>query len=392
MKKLLSILLTIALLFSLCLTVSADTTDGKDDNRFDMGEIFGYYYEVTFVDGENRTEQEFERNTAITYPAITPVRGADKVWSAAADKYEAVPTTMPENDITVYAYSIPTVGFENYDKNVCGDSNGVIDISSDYVNDGEKALKFSNVGANDDRLYSIALGQSTAATAYKISFKYYLPEALGANYYIDPFTADDSLNAANDFTDSRFTISQNSETGVWHSGNIYFTATDSNYVYLWLKSSAYGNGDVIYFDSFVTEEMVTASFVLNNSVVCNSKNGVLRDNVFTAYYGLNDAITAPDVKTVNDSKDVLWVDSQGNTVTEFESGATYYIKADAKGDLNVDGAVTTTDLALIKLYIVEKIDASSVSVTNADINLNGKADVIDMAYLKLYLAGIVENL
>lgn len=394
MKKLLSILLATAILFSFSLiTVSAENVENKDDNRFDIGEIFGYSYLVTFNDNGNVTTGEFLHESEIIYPALSAVRGEDKVWSLSADEYLPVPQNMPNENISVYSYSFPYVGFESYDKTVCGDSLGVIDISSEYADgdNSKNSLKFSNIASAEDRKYSIALGEATTGTAYKISFKYYIPATLTANYYIDPFTADESINGANDFAVSRFTISENTEAGIWHSGNIYFTAENSNYVYLWLKASSYGNGNVIYFDNFVTTEMDTATFNTADNVIVGDFIGTISNNVITAYYEKGAEITAP-VVTVSDGTAVFWVDTFGNDATEFVAGGVYSIKLNAKGDLNEDGAVSTTDLAIIKLFIVEAIGESDINVANGDINGDGKVSVIDMAYLKLYLAGALNKL
>lgn len=450
MKKLLSTLLAIAVL--LCaglLPVSAETIENKDDSRFDMGEIFGYYYSVTFNDNGEVSTQKFEENTAITYPTLTAERGVDRVWSLSDSEYVPVPSVMPKNDITVYSYTIPFVGFENYPAINYAELSTALGISSEYAFSGNNSLRFINQYYNvvntkpDDweenynsyytfnsgvytknsfesapefkegiyyvlrensREHSIALGKAVAGTAYKISFKYYVPEALGSTYYMLPFTGISNLwsegNSESgmrvDYTASKFTVAQNTQVGEWLDGAFYITADqlavgDYNDIYLWLTAQSTNNGDVIYFDEFVTEVMQTASFTLNGNVIVNSKNGVLSGNVFTAYYSENEAITAPDV-TSSDGVSVSWVDSQGNDVTEFVAGSTYFIKADAKGDLNSDGAVSAADLALMKLYIVEAIDKSSINLTNADINLSGTVDIVDMAFLKLYLSGAVSKL
>lgn len=406
MKKLLSILLATAiLLFSGLLPVAAENIVDKDDSRLDIGEIFGYYYTVTFIDGEREITAEFERNTEIDYPAPTAVRGGDRVWSLSESEYSPVPTLMPEEDVTVYAYTLPYVGFENYPE-ITNIADSAAKVSDDYYYSGEKSLKlnFQSSAENGEREHSIALGNVTTGNAYKISFKYYISSALNADYYIDPYTGfSDILSEGNetdgmrvDYTNSRFTVTKDSATGQWLDGTVYFTADekaigDYNYVYLWLKASEYNSSDAIYFDNITTEEMVTADFTLISNVTVSSTNGVLNSNVFTAYYETDAEITPPVVTTA-DGTSVTWIDAEGNTVTSFVAGGVYYIKTDSKGDLNIDGAVSTLDLALIKLYLVESIDASEINVANADINANDKVDIVDMAYLKLYLAGIIENL
>ncbi len=397
MKKLLSILLAITVLLCTGL-LPAYAIENKDDDRIDIGEIFGYYHTVTFVEGDNESTESFEDNKEIIYPTLTPQRDCDYVWSFSENEYSTVPALMPEEDITVYAYKFPYVGFENYPENYI-DSSDALDISTDYAynDDGTKSLKYSNLSATEKRENSIALGNIAAGTAYKISFKYYIPASLNASYYLDPFTGQADILAEEnvlDYPHSRFAISQNTETGAWLDGAIYFTAdenaiNDFSYTYLWLKASEYNNNDTIYFDHITTEKMVTADFIISDKVVLHSTNGVLKDNVFTIYYASASELTAPTVLT-SDGSPVMWADANGNIATEFVAGGVYTLKLDLKGDLNTDAAVDTTDLAILKRYLVE-ID-EEINFDNADINSNGKVDITDLAFLKLHLAGAIEQL
>lgn len=408
MKKLLSVLLATAILLCMGLlpAAAAENIEDKDDSRLDIGEIFGYYQKVTFIDGDTESSEYFKRGTEITYPALTPVRGYDYVWSLSESEYSPAPSLIQEEDITVYSFKNPVVGFENYPEDYI-DSSGTVNVSTDYsYNDGgSKSLKYSNIQSETAaRNSSIALGTAVTGTSYKISFKYYVPTAVSTGYCIVPFTGayavDDEGNETDgmrvDYTDSEFTVSNSTETGVWLDGDVYFTADEKatgsyNCIYLWINASEYNNGDSIYFDHITIEEMVTADFVISDNVNLTGTNGVLKDNVFTAYYSYGSAVTAPDVTSL-DGTPVVWTDAQGNTVTEFVAGGVYSLKLDSKGDLNEDGAVSTLDLAIMKLYLVEAVDASEFNVDNADINLNGKVEIVDMAYLKLYLAGVLKIL
>ena len=56
-----------------------------------------------------------------------------------------------------------------------------------------------------------------------------------------------------------------------------------------------------------------------------------------------------------------------------------------QGDVNDDGAVDTSDLAALKLYLA---GMGTLNEKNADLNADGKVDTVDLASLKLSLAGM----
>ena len=386
MKKLFGVLIIAAILLSsLMLPVYADNIENKDDSRLDLGEIFGYAYKITFIDGQNVSENEYYENEEIKYPELTPSREYDIMWSLSEDEYIAPPTTMSKENVTVYSFKTDVIGFENYPfKN---------NVTSDIAYNGNKSFKYTNDGSSAN---TIALGKTDNNVAYKISFKYYVSNELKGNYYVTPSTAD--INFTEDsvikLPASKFNIASSVKTGVWMDGEIYFTANPStiegrNNIYLEIVSETVNSDESIYFDNVSIKTMATADFILPEGFATTSTNGTLSNNTFTAYFGIGEKITAPVVLTA-DGTPVVWIDEDDIVTTEFKENGIYRVKMDAKGDLNVDGAVTTIDLALMKLYLVEQIDVTEINAKNGDINSDGNVDLIDMAYLKLYLANLIE--
>ena len=391
MKKIFGVLLATAILISsLILPVYAETIEDKDDSRLDIGEILGYSYTVFFNDGESITKKEYFEDESIEYPALTPNREYDILWSLSKDEYIAPPKKMPKEDVTVYAYKTDLIGFENYPQ-VDFINNLIVHTSSDFALSGEKSLKYQNTHTSNSPEYSIMLGKVTFGTAYKISFKYYVNETLKTDYSITPITSTfDSVENYDEYSSSKFTLTPETETGSWLDGTIYFMVNESyDNLYLNITANEFNLGDSIYFDDLYIEEMITADFILPEGLKTTSTNGTFSNNTFTAYFNIGEKITAPEVVTADETP-VVWVDEDGLTVTEFKENGIYRVKLDAKGDLNVDGAVTTLDLALMKLYLVELIDVTEINAKNGDINSDGNVDLIDMAYLKLYLANLIE--
>ena len=405
MKKLFGVLLaTVILLSSILLPVSAEYEENKDDSRLDIGDIFGYSNKITFIDGENATEEVYLENSPIIYPQLTPSREYDNVWSQSQEEYIPRPKTMLREEITVYSFKNPVIGFENYPSVPYADDSVAVGVTSDFAFAGDNSFKYHNIHTSNSREHSMALGKATKGVAYKIKFKYYVNEALKTEHTITPYTGHSNLiedgNDENgkrvEYTASKFNILDTTKTNTWLDGEIYFTASqftfgDYDYIYLLFASETVNQGDSIYFDNFTVEEMITADFILPEGFKTNSTNGTLSGNTFTAYFNQDVTITAPEVLT-EDGTPVAWVDEDGLVCTEFKANGIYRVNLNGKGDINVDGAVTTLDLALMKLYLVEKKDLSEINVNNGDIDLNGKVDLVDLAYLKLHLAGIIEKL
>ncbi len=59
-----------------------------------------------------------------------------------------------------------------------------------------------------------------------------------------------------------------------------------------------------------------------------------------------------------------------------------------RGDANVSGSVTITDLILIKKHLVDAKKLEGQGLNNADVNQNGNVDITDLLLCKQYLVGI----
>ena len=119
MKKLLSIILTVCMLFSLVIvpvTVNAEETATVT---------------LQYLDGTTAVANINEEGK-IVYPALEAELNFDHVWSLNQKKYEEAPETATA-DITVYELKSKTLSFENYP---IADENGVEDSKSAYEHGG----------------------------------------------------------------------------------------------------------------------------------------------------------------------------------------------------------------------------------------------------------------
>ncbi len=112
----------------------------------------------------------------------------------------------------------------------------------------------------------------------------------------------------------------------------------------------------------------------------------------TETYHYGDEVTVPTVhgKPAENGRDYIFI-GWDQTVTNCTGDVIYtavYIFAYTLGDLNDDREVTTTDLAVMKLYLAGLSNLNDTELLAGDLNEDGAVDTTDLASLKLLLAGI----
>ncbi len=394
---------------------------------------------VKFVNADgSETSATVEVGAAISYPKLTANRSKDVVWSLSADEYVAAPK-VTEEAITVYAIENDVIGFENYASADYIKNTLNLQVSEDYAASGEKSLKYENLGysyssaqpadwetnwikyyqivdgeivqlegeaapewaantylehrGNSNTEQAIALWQLDGNKSYKVSFKYYIPEALAGDIEIYPYTngsniwwtqTDGNGRGKIDYKSAAMTLGADAQTGEWVEGAIYFTSTAiPSYDLLYVKVGTTAEEKVIvYFDDFAVEEVGVVTFEIPEGAILEA-GGVLEGNIVTVYVEEGAAVVAPLVIDAEGNPIDVWYDENGNEVTEFVAGGAYSYQSFIYGDCNSDGAIDTTDLAVLKLNLAGDGEAGP----GADCNGDGAVDTTDLAALKLFLAG-----
>ena len=72
------------------------------------------------------------------------------------------------------------------------------------------------------------------------------------------------------------------------------------------------------------------------------------------------------------------------------NGKTIIYTLKIKGDVNGDGKIDISDLAMIKGYMLGKTSLSGVKFNAADINADSKIDISDLAMVKAHMLGKID--
>lgn len=100
----------------------------------------------------------------------------------------------------------------------------------------------------------------------------------------------------------------------------------------------------------------------------------------------------PDLKTYPTSDFVTTKPTNGSTPTPHTTTTPYATPSDVLyGDLNGDKNIDSTDLALMKRYILGIIKEFSISSEAGDLNGDGEIDSTDFAIIKRYLLGLINK-
>ena len=392
---------------------------------------------VTFValDGTETTEK-VEIGGAIKYHELGASRNNDIVWSLSKDSFVAAPKIATEA-ITVYEYASDVISFENYASADYIKYSLNLQVSEDYALTGSKSLKYENIGysitsakpsdwdtswtkyyeiidgeivqlggeaapewvagtylqsrGNTNVEQAIALWSLPGNKTYKISFKYYIPEALAGDVELYPYTAGSNIWWNNNgdgkgtvhYKNSAITIGADAKVGEWVDGAIYFTSTAfEGFDFVQIKvGTTVEEKIVMYFDNFTYEEVDIVTFEIPEGAVVESE-GTVVDGILTVYVEKGGKAEMPVVVDADGNVFEVWYAAHGNEVTVYVAGA-YTSQSFIYGDCNGDGEINTTDLAALKL----KLAGSGEVGPGADCNADGEINTTDLAALKLNLAG-----
>lgn len=168
------------------------------------------------------------------------------------------------------------------------------------------------------------------------------------------------------------------------------------------------------------EQAVNTNIVISNIVVSNGRRDIFSNNsqleisvkpeeeilISSEKYLVEEQIISKIAPTttfaefkanVVSNETLVIVDKNGNEITdETVLGTGMKLKVGDKAeytlsviaDLDENSEITLTDLAKLKLHLIEKeLLISDIEIKAADLDNNGKIDLVDLAQMKLYLVG-----
>ena len=133
--------------------------------------------------------------------------------------------------------------------------------------------------------------------------------------------------------------------------------------------------------------------IIENSSI-TSENYEIKENIISKVP--QETTVSIFKENVTSNREFTIVDESGNTLNDDEVIATGMIlKLDENteytlvitGDINKDGKLSVTDIAKLKLHLIEKEVLQDCRYLAADINGDGRLSVTDLAQLKLLIIG-----
>ncbi len=159
------------------------------------------------------------------------------------------------------------------------------------------------------------------------------------------------------------------------------------------------NGDVRTYTINVTKVKTTTvspAGIISALGFNNSNNVVsgiaLGTNISTVIINVKNKYTSATINIVdkNNKSKASGNIATGDKITLTSNGTTNTFTVSVKGDINGDGKVDISDLAMVKSSMLNKITLNSATKKSADINGDGKVDISDLAMVKAHMLGKIK--
>lgn len=140
-----------------------------------------------------------------------------------------------------------------------------------------------------------------------------------------------------------------------------------------------------------TPSDIISSIGFNNSnnIVSGISLGTDMSNVITNIKNKY-SLANISVKNKNDSVKTSGAIATGDKITITNNGITTTFIVAVKGDVNGDGNIDISDLAMVKAKMLGKITLSNEYSKSSDINGDGKIDISDLAMIKAHMLGKIK--
>ncbi len=248
----------------------------------------------------------------------------------------------------------------------------------EFSNSGRYALKAA-VSGNSVAVAGIKKAEKKAT--YLVSFKYFAPA--GTNAKISAGTVEFDGNQTPTVYDD-FAVKVSAASGGWKEATVAYTenaAKTGNIVTALFVTPLGNNESTVYIDDVtVTKVADTEGFVIYDSMS--------HDGTATYNYGAKQTALKKPTAVLDGYKLNGWYTNENCTTlfagTVITGKTKVYIGVSKKttavaGDINADGALNSSDYAVLKKYVLGIMTSVSSA---ADMNQDGKVNAVDLALMR----------
>lgn len=296
--------------------------------------------------------------------------------AATGHSYTSVvtPTTSTSKGYTTYTCSVCRYSYiDNYiDAPVLGDDGWYYcDVLPSDISSDEYTIQYNNTS---ERIQEASPGdgwtnKGAAGTEWRNSGEQYASEA------------------ALETSDARVLVKESyyhwciPGAGITSEGNYEWTSTFTHYdeillpnEYVFIKATGNDNGHTYY----------VLTWPDGNEIYCYCDGDHdYRCRAWYKHYVYQDRVQVTTYRYTKESGWVSDADSTANRTT-----CRYRLKGidwNTKGDINLNSAITLSDIVLLQKYLLNLEPLTSAQMETADINSDGRVNVLDICLLKAHI-------
>lgn len=359
-----------------------------------------YLYEKTPYTDENRFYNgaaTLSNNIAVTEFGDTTTLGARDAYLSQKTAQQIISAVTPPSETTTDSSNLNNLSVvgspftENFTKDILHDlwsyDMSHFSVIQNYQSISGKSIKQSFINSTFGGIYAFdTKNKLTAGGTYTLTASYkVLTDIMPTNFYFG-FTRDGGLNQKN--TQVNFT--GNVKNTVYTFKREFTLENFDGYYLHWFNLTG-TDGSVIVIDSLILEKLaaptpiitfttlsvsqenVVSGFAKNTSTVDFLAGISTRSGVNVKFYYMDTLELTPGDLVGTNTTFKVFLDSDVPL---------YTYTALLEGDIDEDGGITVSDLAMIKSHILKATNLEGINLQAADMNSSSSVSISDLLAVK----------